>query len=156
MTDEQVDAVLAASRVLVSVAARSLADLDPEVTLPRFRVLVVLASRGPSSVSALAGDLGVHPSNATRAVERLVQVGLVRRTEDEHDRRVAVLELTADGRRTVDGVTARRAQEVRAVLAGMPARSRGQVALALTRFGDSAGELAPRDAWTLGWVTPAG
>ncbi len=153
VTDAQVDDVVEASRVLVSVAARSLVDLDPELTLPRFRVLVVLASRGPSSVTALAGDLGIHPSNATRAVERLVQTGFVRRREDERDRRVAVLELTAAGRRTVDEVTVRRAQEVRTVLAELPERQRGQVALALRRFAEAAGEVPARDAWTLGWVT---
>ena len=43
---EIVDAVLRASRVLVAVAARSLVGVDREVTVPQFRALVVLASRG--------------------------------------------------------------------------------------------------------------
>jgi hypothetical protein len=39
------DAVLTASRALVGVAARSLAIVDAEVTLPQYRALVVLAPR---------------------------------------------------------------------------------------------------------------
>ena len=45
--DQLVDAVLSASRVLVAIAARSLADVGEEVTLTQYRSLVVLASRGP-------------------------------------------------------------------------------------------------------------
>ena len=48
--DELVDALLSASRVMVGLAARSVADLDSEVTLPQYRALVVLASRGPQRV----------------------------------------------------------------------------------------------------------
>src|SRR5581483_6644937 len=40
--DDVVDAVLRASRVLVSVAARSLAGVSDTVTLPQYRALVVL------------------------------------------------------------------------------------------------------------------
>ncbi|HEY2215680.1 MAG TPA: hypothetical protein VGH31_11530, partial [Acidimicrobiales bacterium] len=52
--DSMVDAVLSASRVLVAIAARSLADAGEEVTLTQYRSLVVLASRGPQGVAELA------------------------------------------------------------------------------------------------------
>jgi hypothetical protein len=45
--DELVDTVLAASRALVAVAARSLAAAGDEVTLPQYRALIVLAAAGP-------------------------------------------------------------------------------------------------------------
>ncbi len=60
--DELVDALLAASRAMVAIAARSLAGLDAEVTLPQFRALVVLASRGPQRVVDISAELGVNPS----------------------------------------------------------------------------------------------
>src|SRR5690242_3700411 len=41
--DQLVEALLSASRVMVGLAARSLADLDSDVTLPQYRALVVLA-----------------------------------------------------------------------------------------------------------------
>ena len=49
-----VEAVLGASRVLVAVAARSLADVAEEVTVQQYRALVVLASQGPQRVLSLA------------------------------------------------------------------------------------------------------
>jgi hypothetical protein len=49
--DELVDTVLAASRALVAVAARSLAAAGDEVTLPQYRALVVLSARGPQGTA---------------------------------------------------------------------------------------------------------
>jgi hypothetical protein len=48
------------SRVLVGLAARSIAQVDEEVTLPQFRTLVLLVSRGPQRVVDLAGELSVR------------------------------------------------------------------------------------------------
>lgn len=41
-----VTALLTASRLLVAVSARSLAAVEESLTLPQFRMLVVLDSRG--------------------------------------------------------------------------------------------------------------
>ena len=71
-SEQVVDAVLRASRVLVSVAVRSLAAADHDVTLPQYRALVVLASRGPQRPTELAEALAVHPSTITRLCDRLV------------------------------------------------------------------------------------
>ena len=76
--DELVDTVLAASRALVAVAARSLAAPGMG-TLPQYRALVVLAARGPQGTAELAAALAVNPSTATRMCDRLVRKGLVRR-----------------------------------------------------------------------------
>ena len=94
-----VDAVLTASRVLVAIAARSLADAGEEVTLTQYRSLVVLASRGPQSVAALAEAVAVTPPTASRLCERLVRKGLVRRRADRRDRRQVRVGLTETGRR---------------------------------------------------------
>src|ERR1700742_1567627 len=106
------DAVLTASRVLVAIAARSLADVADEVTLTQYRSLVVLASRGPQSSAALADELGVTPSTVSRLCDRLVRKGLVRRREDRRDRRAVRLALTPAGRELVDAVTERRRTEI--------------------------------------------
>jgi hypothetical protein len=63
---EQVDAVVAATRVVGALIAESLASLQPGLTMPQWRVLV-LANEGDCNVSAVAEDLGVHMSNATPA-----------------------------------------------------------------------------------------
>jgi DNA-binding MarR family transcriptional regulator len=152
-TSEQeavVDAVLNASRVLVAIAARSLADAGEEVTLTQYRSLVVLASRGPQGVAALAEAVAVTPATASRMCDRLVRKGLVRRRGDRHDRRQVRLALTDSGRQLVDTVSARRRLEIAALLEGIPAETQQSVVGALTHLAQSAGEV-PEQSWSTGW-----
>jgi DNA-binding MarR family transcriptional regulator len=146
-----VDAVLRASRVLVSVAVRSLADAGHDVTLPQYRALVVLASRGPQRPTELARALAVHPSTITRLCDRLVARRLVRRASSTQSRREVVITLTPSGRRLVDAVTARRRIEISEIVARIPTRERATMVHALHALGDAAGE--PDDA---SWFTGAG
>jgi DNA-binding MarR family transcriptional regulator len=146
---EVVDAVLQASRVLVSVSARSLAAVDEDVTLPQFRALVVLASRGPQRPSGLAEALAVHPSTITRLCDRLAAKRLSHRTESAVSRREVVIELTPRGRGLVDAVTERRRAEIGEVVAKVPQRERAAMVQALHALGDAAAE--PSDsAWYVG------
>ena len=50
--------------------ARSLAAVEETITLPQFRLLVILDSRGAMRISSLAELLDVNPSTATRMVDR--------------------------------------------------------------------------------------
>lgn len=143
-----VDAVLRASRVLVALAVRSLAGTDDEVTLPQYRALVVLASRGPQRPSRLAEALAVHPSTVTRLCDRLVAKRLVRRRGSGTSRREVTITLTAKGRRLVDAVTARRRVEIAEIVARVPAAERATMVHALHALGEAAGE--PDDA---SWFT---
>ncbi len=148
-----VDAVLSASRVLVAVAARSLADLDEaeDVTLTQYRSLVVLASRGPQGIASLAEALGVTPPTASRLCERLVRKGLVRRRTDRNDRRQVRVALTEAGRRLVDVVTERRRREIADLLSAVPEDARRSVAAGLQLLADAAGEVPEQD-WSTGWA----
>ncbi len=146
--DVLVDAVLRASRVLVAVAVRSLAAVDHDVTLPQYRALVVLASRGPQRPTGLAEALAVHPSTITRLCDRLVAKRLVHRGEAPANRREVAIRLTPKGRRLVDAVTARRRDEIATIAANIPARERAATVHALHALGEAAGE--PADA---AWFT---
>ena len=145
-----VDAVLSASRVLVALAARSLADLDEEVTLSQYRALVVLASRGPQGVAAIADSLGVTPPTASRLCERLVRKGLVRRRTDRNDRRQVRVALTDSGHSLVDVVTSRRRQEISTLLRRVPQEARQSMVAGLQRLAEAAGEVPEQD-WSRGW-----
>jgi hypothetical protein len=57
-----VEAVVLATRLLVAISAQSVAAVDDVVTLPQLRVLVMVSSRGPLNLGAVAAGLGVHPS----------------------------------------------------------------------------------------------
>jgi DNA-binding MarR family transcriptional regulator len=148
--EQVVDAVLRASRVLLSVAVRSLAAADHDVTLPQYRALVVLASRGSQRPTALAEVLAVHPSTITRLCDRLVAKRLVHRAESATNRREVSIRLTPAGRRLVDAVTERRRREIADIVARIPARERATMVRALHALGEAAGE--PADA---AWFTGA-
>jgi DNA-binding MarR family transcriptional regulator len=145
--DAVVDAVLHASRALVAVAARSLAEVSDDVTLPQYRALVVLAAQGPQGVAPLAAQLGVSPSTATRMGDRLVRKGLVRRSDAPEDRRQVRLALTARGRQIVARVTELRRSEISRAI---PPERREQLVQSLSAFAEAAGESADRD-WAAGW-----
>ncbi len=151
--DELVDTVLAASRALVAVAARSLEATGDEVTLPQYRALVVLAARGPQGTAELAAALAVNPSTATRMCDRLVRKGLVRRHRQAGDRRSVRIALTAAGRDLVAEVSRRRRAELARLLGALPTDQHEPVIAAFRAFAAAAGEL-PQPGAALGWAGP--
>lgn len=148
--DELIDAVLGASRVLVAVAARSLAGLAEDVTLAQYRVLIELAARGPQRVADLATVLAVERSTATRMCDRLVRKRLVHRRRAATDRRTVRIALSHTGRELVEAVSDRRRGEISRILRRMPGPDRHAVLRALRAFASAAGEVPEQD-WSLGW-----
>jgi DNA-binding MarR family transcriptional regulator len=144
------DAVLTASRVLVAVAARSLAEAEGQVSLAQYRVLVVLASRGPQRLADLAEALAVMPSTTTRLCDRLVAHKLVHRQRAAADRREIRLALTAAGRQLVNQVTERRRAEIARLVTAVEPASRDSLVSGLRALSEAAGEVPERD-WALGW-----
>ncbi|MBN9744359.1 MarR family transcriptional regulator [Amycolatopsis sp. A1MSW2902] len=138
--DAVTEAVLTASRLLVAVSARSIASVGDLITMPQFRLLVVLHSRGPLKQAALAEHLGVTPSTASRMIDRLVAVELVARLGNPSSRREVVIELTQEGDRIVRVVTQRRRREIAAVVEKMPESARRGLVDALTAFAEAGGE----------------
>ena len=141
--DAIVASVLVASRALVGVSARSLADVEDTVTLTQFRTLVVLRTSGPSRLGPLAERLGVNSSSALRTVDRLLAAGLVSRAEDAEDRRAVVIALTPKGSRLVDTVTDRRRTAIAEIVREIPPSRRRGLVGALTAFAVAAGEPLP-------------
>jgi DNA-binding MarR family transcriptional regulator len=145
--EEVVGALLALSRVFVAETARSLSGLDEDVTLPQFRTLVVLVSRGPQRVADLARELAVTSSTAVRMCNRLVRKGLVARQERPDDRRVAWITLTAAGRDLVGGATSRRREGLAALVAELPMARPRTLASVLNAIVEVAGEVPDRQWW---------
>ncbi len=138
--DPVVDALLRASRALMAITARSLSSVNADVTLPQFRSLVVLATAGPQTVSALADRLAVHASTMTRMCNRLVTRGLVVRAPSAVDRREVVIALTTMGTAVVESVMAARRKELDDVVQRMGDDDRRAVVVALNKFAQAAGE----------------
>jgi DNA-binding MarR family transcriptional regulator len=134
------DAVMRASRVIAGIVAESVAQAGDVVTMPQLRVLVLVATRSQVNASAVAAALDVHPSNATRLLDRLVQAGLLDRREAAADRRNIELNLTEDAVRLVDSVMEHRREALARVLRQMGSTERRRLTAALEDFSDAAGE----------------
>ena len=144
------EAAVLVSRVLASLAARSLAEVTDEVTMAQYRTLVILDSRGSQNLANLAEALGVTPATATRMCDRLVAKQLIIRQPQEEDRRHVHLEVTAKGRRLVSGVTAWRRRETRSIAGRLSAQEQASLSNALRRFSDVV-DAAPEQDWSVGW-----
>lgn len=139
-TDAVTDALLTASRLLIGVSARSIASVDDSITLPQYRLLVVLYNFGPLKLATLAEHLGVNPSTATRMIDRLIATRLASRQINPSSRREVVVALTEVGRGVVDKVTAQRRVEIASIVARMPDRHRRDLVAALEAFAEAGGE----------------
>jgi DNA-binding MarR family transcriptional regulator len=149
--EQVVAALLTASRLLVAIAATSLAAVEETLTLPQYRLLVVLDSRGPSSQARLAEALEVNPSTALRMIDRLTAAGMVEKAANPARRREVLLRLTGTGWQTVRQVTEARRGELARIVAAMPAEQRLRLVAALDAFTEAGGEPPERLPLLPGW-----
>ena len=138
--DAITDALLTASRLLVAMSIRSIAQVDDSITMAQFRTLVILSNRGPINLATLANLLGVQPSATGRMVDRLVASGLIDRLPHPTSRRELLATLTKRGRDVVRRVTAHRRAEIAAIVEKMPVADRHGLVRALTSFTAAGGE----------------
>lgn len=138
--DAITDALLRASRLLIAISARSIAEVNESITIPQFRTLVILSNRGSMNLSTLAGLLGVQPSTTGRMVDRLVSAGLINRLPHPTSRRELVAELTPRGRDVVREVTTQRRAAIADIVQTLPPAQRSGLVEALTAFSVAGGE----------------
>lgn len=156
--DGLVDALMATARMLVSLTARSLAQLDANVTLQQYRALVILAGSGPRRIADLATELNVQPSTATRMCDRLERKGFVTREARADDRRVVWVGLGDAGRELVGTMMQRRRAYLADLVAQVEVRDPAVVPMlveALQAFASAAGELTEPE-WQARWSLQAG
>lgn len=136
--DDIVDQALDASRALVDIAARSLVGIADTMTLPQYRVLVLVDGGGTTRVVDLSRALGIHASTSSRLVDRLVARKLVARHTDPDDRRSSALSITAEGHRLVARVNARRREEIQKLFEHLRPEEASVVLSGLRLFSDAA------------------
>jgi DNA-binding MarR family transcriptional regulator len=103
------EAMMAVSRTMTAIVARTLSEVAAGLTVPQLRVLVLLKSRGPMNLTTIAQHLDVNASNASRTCDQLVVTGRLLPAPDPQDGRSTIMELTAAGARFVaELMTARR------------------------------------------------
>jgi DNA-binding MarR family transcriptional regulator len=145
-----IETTLTASRALLGVVARSVSTALDSVTLPQFRVLIVLSSIGPIRMGLLAEHLHAVPSTFSRSVDRMESGGWVERIDSPDSRREVIIRLTALGRALVDEVTDLRRQEIASILSRMTEAERTALQSALSAFTEAAGEPTAEELLVLG------
>ena len=142
-TEDVVAAVLAASRLIVGMSARALAEVDDSLTLPQLRTLVVLADRPPMKQADLAAELGVNPSTVLRMADRLAAAGLLERQPNPDSRREQLLRLTPAGRDLVHQVMDQRSHEVAALVSRLTPADRAGLVHGLRALTDAVPDQYP-------------
>ena len=112
-------------------------------------VLRLVQGNGPIAVSEVARRLEVDLSNASRQLRVLEDQGLVTRTSDPDDRRVARVAVTAAGKRVLDRARAIALNDYAVALDDWSARDRAQLATLLDRFRTSLLATEPDES---GWA----
>ncbi len=96
--------------------------------------LRLIERHGPIAVTDVARRLEIDQSNASRQIRALEDQGLVTRTIDPDDRRVARLGVTAAGRKVLARVRAVALNDYAVALEDWSAHDRAQLAELLDRF----------------------
>ncbi|MDQ6615969.1 MAG: MarR family transcriptional regulator [Actinomycetota bacterium] len=104
-----VDVLPSQLRLAVMRLARRLRqEAGTDITLSQLSALATVERRGPASLKRLADVERITPPSMTRIATRLEERGLVVRTVDGADRRVARLAITDAGRLLLETTRSRR------------------------------------------------
>jgi DNA-binding MarR family transcriptional regulator len=98
------------ARVFMHRSARDFKRFMGETGLSfsHINILMRLFHSGSCGVSEIGEQMGISNAAASQTVDRLVHLGLIKRTEDPQDRRAKCLELTPEGRSLIEqGINAR-------------------------------------------------
>jgi DNA-binding MarR family transcriptional regulator len=105
---------------------------ETDLSFSQISVLMRLKHGGRSGVSDIGGQMGVTNAAASQSVDRLVNLGLVERTEDPDDRRAKRLSLTQAGRTLIDRGIEARSRWVEGVTEALTPEQQSMIISALT------------------------
>ena len=105
---------------------------ETALSFSQINILMRLLHGGSIGVSEIGGQLGVTNAAASQAVERMVQLGLIERTEDPTDRRAKKLALTPEGRRLIEQGIEVRSQWVEGLTQALTLEQQDMIITALT------------------------
>src|SRR6187431_2064185 len=122
---------------------RSMQDLmrfvkQADLSMAQYSTLMRLHHLDNCGVSDIGEKLGITNAAASQLVDKLVQAGLVARTEAAHDRRVRQLALTDQGRALVKSSMEARVSWTRGLGNSLPPAKREAIITALSQLIDAA------------------
>lgn len=115
------DDALAELNSLMSYQRRAFCSrpVHRDLSMPQLYILVTLQELGPMSVSALAHLLRISTPSASSIVDRMAEHGFVERTRVAVDRRVVHVQISPQGRATVDELAGMKRDNMQRLLAAM-------------------------------------
>ena len=111
------------SRRLRPAPAAVAAGLTPT----QISLLLNVARQGPIRLSDLAAAEAINPTQLSRSVAHLVDIGAVERASDQGDRRAAWVKPTASGRRLAEKIRRERTDAVNVALAALAPDERRRI-----------------------------
>ena len=126
----------------VTALALGRAPKAGDMTLPQWRVLVMIAGEDGVHVGELAVRLGVAVPSASRLVRRLEMRGLVEATRDERDRRATTVRETILGRSVREAVLGHRRELILEALEETVGPGDAEMRAAMSAIGDALSRFA--------------
>lgn len=111
---------------------------ETSLSFSQISVLMRLKHGGSSGVSEIGDQLGVSNAAASQTVDRLVQLGLIERTEDPEDRRAKRLVLTQKGRSLIEEGIEARSKWIKGLTDALTLEQQEMIISALTLLTDAA------------------
>ena len=102
------------------------------LSFSQINILMRLLHGDKAGVSEIGDQLGVTNAAASQAVDRLVVLGLIERTEDPDDRRAKMLALTPKGRTVIERGIEIRSQWIEGLTNALTPDQQGMIISALT------------------------
>ena len=117
------------------------------VSMQHLGLLHYLHHRGAGrAVSDIGQDLGVSSAAASQMIERLVQQGLLARSEDPNDRRMRQIALTDKGRALAEESVRARQTWMQALTRALTPAQQKEIVAALNTLTDAARSLKPDES----------
>ena len=111
------------------------------LSMPQFGILMHLYYSNNCGISHLGEHMDISAPAASQLVDRLVQHGLVERTEDPNDRRAKQLTLTPKGRELIETGLIARTRWVDELVRSLKPEDYDQVAATLSKLTEAVREL---------------
>src|SRR5271169_6591418 len=136
------DTVIRLRRVVLKLARQlNAASREEGLTPTQASVLGIATTRGPLSLAELTELEGINPTMLSRVIGKLDSFGLIRRLRDPDDFRAAWVEVTPEGKRRYERISAQRSAIISDCVAGLPADQEAALAAALPAFENLADKL---------------
>jgi DNA-binding MarR family transcriptional regulator len=111
---------------------------ETDLSFSQISVLMRLKHGGKSGVSKIGSQLGVTNAAASQAVDRLVHLGLIERSEDPQDRRAKRLALTQAGQAVIEKAVSARSQWIEGLTDALTPAQQDMIIAALTILTEAA------------------